>query len=341
MINMGNNLALNADITASSYVDPYTPGRAANGITDDPTSRWLCGVLPGWLQFDLGVPSWVGQWSVKSMGKDAGWPDNYCMIMLQLESSNDGAQWTTVDAVTDNNSEMYTRVLANPVFARYFRLYVPSEGGIQANKTVASVMELELIEADVSLLTSLAIKDKNGNTVTLTPVFDSDTLSYTANVGFDSDQITVIPVASKTTAAVTVNGQTLVEGKASVNVNTGSNGVEIKVVSAGGNIVTYQVAVTRASSPYLSSVKLVGIRFSGFVKTTYSYNLSVSTLVSTAVTLTTEDPEAAAVISLNGIVYNSGQTIPLINGKNPINIVVTSKTGVDSRTYVFNINKSI
>ena len=341
MINMGNNLALNANITASSYVDPYTPGRAANGIINDPTSRWLCGGLPGWLQFDLQVPCWVGQWTVKNMGEDAGWPDNYCMIMFRLESSSDGSYWTTVDTVTENNSEICTRVLASPVFARYFRLYIPSGGGIQANKSVASIMELELIEADVTVLTSLVIKDKNGSAVTLTPVFHSDTLSYTANVGFDSDQITVIPVASNTTAAVTVNGQPLADGKASVGVNTGSNGVEIKVVSAGGNIVTYQVAVTRASSPYLSSVKLAGIRFSGFVKTTYSYNLSTSTLVSTAVTPTTEDPEAVSVITLNGTVYNSGQTIPLSNGANPINIVVTSKTGADSRTYVFNVNKSI
>ena len=337
---MGNNLALNADITASSYVDPYTPGRTANGIINDPTSRWLCGNLPGWLQFDLKVPCWVGQWTVKNMGKDAGWPDDYCMIMFQLESSNDGSYWTTVDTVTGNNSEICTHVLASPVFARYFRLYIPSGGGIQANKSVASVMELELIEADVIFLTTLAIKDKNGSTVTMTPVFDTDTLSYTANVGFDSDQITVIPVASNTTATVTVNGQTLVDGKASVGVNTGSDGVEIKVVSAGGNIVTYQVAVTRASSPYLSSVKLAGFRFSAFVKTTYSYNLSTSKLSSTVVTPTTEDPEAVAVISLDSVVYNSGETIPLVNGANPINIVVTSKTGIDSRTYIFNITKN-
>ncbi|NNJ33335.1 hypothetical protein [Lacrimispora defluvii] len=69
---MGKNLALNADITASSYVDPYAPGRAVNGIVSDPTSRWLCAALPGWLRLDLKKSCWVGQWTVKSIGGNAG-----------------------------------------------------------------------------------------------------------------------------------------------------------------------------------------------------------------------------------------------------------------------------
>ncbi len=337
---MGINLALNADITASSYVDPYAPGRAVNGIVSDPTSRWLCAALPGWLRLDLKKSCWVGQWTVKSIGSNAGWPDNYCMTSFRLESSLNGTNWTTVDSVTGNTNNTCTRVLVNPVYARYFRLFVPGEGGLQANKSAASVMELELIETDVAVLTSLEIKDKEEHTAVLTPVFHSDTLSYTSDVGYDSDRITVIPVASKTTAAITVNGQALTEGKASVNMINGSNRVEIKVTSAGGCTVVYQVSVTRASSPYLASVKLTGFRMSGFVKTTYNYSLSTKSLASTVVTPTAEDTEAAVAISLDDVVYNSGESIPLNEGLNPINIKVTSKTGVDSRIYVFNITKS-
>jgi hypothetical protein len=339
---MGINLALNADITASSYVDPYAPGRAVNGVVSDPTSRWLCAYLPGWLRLDLKKSCWVGQWTVKSIGNNAGWAENYCMTTFQLESSLDGTNWTKLDSVTGNTNNIFTHVLPNPVCARYFRLYVPNDGGLQANKSAASVMELELIEADVAVLTSLEIKDKEEHAIALTPVFRSDTLSYTSNVGYDSDRITVIPVASKTTAAITVNGKGLIEGKASVDMISGSNSVEIKVTSADGYKVTYMVTVTRASSPYLTSVKFTGIRFSGFIKTTYTYNLSAgSTLTSTAVTPTAEDPAAAVVITLNGVVYNSGQSIPLSNGMNSINLVVTSKTGADNRTYVFNVNKNI
>nr|WP_288826281.1 cadherin-like beta sandwich domain-containing protein [uncultured Clostridium sp.] len=337
---MGINLALNADITASSYVDPYAPGRAVNGIVSDPTSRWLCAPLPGWLRLDLKKSCWVGQWTVKSIGSYAGWPDDYCMTSFRLESSLNGTNWTTVDSVTSNTKNTCTRVLVNPVCARYFRLFVPGNGGLQANKSAASVMELELIETDVAVLTSLEIKDKEEHTAVLTPVFHSDTLSYTSNVGYDSDRITVIPVASKTTAAITVNGQALTEGKASVEMNDGLNRVEIKVTSAGGYTVVYQVSVTRASSPYLTSVKLTGFRMSGFVKTTYNYSLSTKSLASTVVTPTAEDTEAAVAISLDDVVYNSGESIPLNEGLNPINIKVTSKTGVDSRIYVFNITKS-
>ncbi|NNJ33127.1 hypothetical protein G9470_25565 [Bacteroides xylanolyticus] len=262
------------------------------------------------------------------------------MTSFRLESSLNGTNWTTVDSVTSNTNNTCTRVLVNPVYARYFRLFVPGEGGLQANRSAASVMELELIETDVAVLTSLEIKDKEELTAVLTPVFHSDTLSYTSNVGYDSDRITVIPVASKTTAAITVNGQALTEGKASVDLINGSNRVEIKVTSVDGYKVTYVITVTRASSPYLTTVKFTGIRFAGFVKTTYNYNLSAGTHTSTAVTPTAEDPQAAVVITLNGVIYNSGQSIPLLDGMNPINLVVSSKTGVDNRTYVFNINKT-
>lgn len=337
---MGINLALNADITASSYVDPYAPGRAVNEIVSDPTSRWLCAALPGWLRLDLKKFCWVGLWTLKSIGGNAGWPDNYCMTSFRLESSLDGTNWTTVDSVNGNTNNTYTRALVNPVYARYFRVFVPTEGGLQANKSAASVMELELIETDVAVLTSLVIKDKEEHTTVLAPVFNSDTLSYTSNVGYDSDRITVIPVASKTTAAITVNGQALTEGKASVDMINGSNRVEIKVTSADGYKVTYVVTVTRASSPYLTSVKLTGFRVTGFTKTTYSYSYSTKTLSSTAVTPTPEDPGADVIITLNGTIYTSGQTILLNNGINPINIVVTSKTGVDNRVYVFSVTKN-
>ncbi|WP_349666732.1 cadherin-like beta sandwich domain-containing protein [Lacrimispora sp.] len=337
---MGKNLALNADITASSYIDPYEPGRAVNGIVSDPTSRWLCASLPGWLRLDLNKSCWIGQWTVKSLGGYAGWPINYCMTSFSLEKSVDGTNWIAVDTVTGNTNNVCTRVLTSPVYARYFRLFVPNYGGLQANKSAASVMELELIEIDVDVLTSLVIKDKEEHTALLNPVFRSDILSYTSNVGYDSDCITVIPVASKTTASITVNGQELIGGKASVSMTGGLNNVEIKVTSAGGYAVTYVVTVTRASSPYLVSVAMTGFRIPSFSKTTYSYNLTTRNLASTKVTPTPEDPEGVVVISLNGTTFNSGQEIPLSKGLNPIEIVVASKTGSDSRTYIFNINKT-
>ncbi|PPK83553.1 cadherin-like protein [Lacrimispora xylanisolvens] len=337
---MGKNLALNADITASSYVDPYEPGRAVNGIVSDPTSRWLCAALPGWLRLDLNKSCWIGEWTVKSISGYAGWPADYRMTSFSLERSIDGTNWITVDSVTSNTYNVCTRVLASPVYARYFRLFVPNNGGLQANKSAASVMELELVETEVDVLTSLVIKDKEEHTALLTPAFHPDTLSYTSNVGYDSDCITVIPVASKTTAAITVNGQELIGGKASVAMTSGLNNVEIKVTSAVGYTVTYMVTVTRASSPYLASVTMTGFRIPGFSKTTYSYNLTTRNLASTKVTPTPEDQEAVVIISLNGTTFNSGQAISLIKGLNPIKIVVASKTGFDSRTYIFNINKT-
>ena len=142
---MGDNLALNADATASSYIDPYTPDRAVNGIMNDPTSRWLC-TAPGWLQLDLKRSCWVSQWTLKSMGGNAGWPLNYCVTTFKLMSSQDGSNWNTVDSVSNNENSICMRNLSNPVHARYFRVVV---GGMIVNDSAGSIMELELIEADV------------------------------------------------------------------------------------------------------------------------------------------------------------------------------------------------
>jgi hypothetical protein len=336
---MGANLARTAIVTASSYVDPYTPDRAANGITGDPASRWLCSTLPCWIMLDIREVHWISKWTVKSISGSAGWPNTYRMTAFSLQGSLDGVQWTTVDSVTGNTLNTCTRSLPLPVSARYWRINIPAGGGLEANRGVSSIMDLELIEADAVPLSSLTILDTAGIEVALTPAFTPGTAGYTANVGYDITSVTVKPVAAAPSAVITVNEQPLVDGKAVVTLKAGSiNTINIKVASATGSIL-YFVDATRASSPYLQSV--VGLP-SGtvFNKQVYGYSWSVSARTPT-INLTSTVEDAGATLKLNGNPITSGQqqTVNLNPGSNTITIEVRSRIGNDSRTYTFHVTR--
>lgn len=446
---MGMNLAPYASITCSSCIDPYSPYRTVDGNVSDCTSRWLCGALPGWIIYDLKAPYWIGQWSLRSIGGCAGWPVNYCMTSFTLQYSQTGSSWTNVDSVSNNNSLSYTKTIT-PVNARFWRVYVPSKGGLQANLDAASIMEVQLNQADPTpnTLTSLVLKDANGAAVALDPAFASatinytatvpfsnatvtvtptatdsgavitvnnmvvasgntsqpinltvgaatpiivvvtprvgdpkaytinvvrpdstrltsltvkdnnnaaisldpnfapDTTSYSANIGFDSTAITVTltPTREGVNATITVDGTTVASGTASQPINVpavgGSVSVPVVVSSTGAVSTTYSVNLVKSSSPYLKSVMMSGMRLPAFVKTQYVYNNINTTAANTSVTATSEDAAASVVISLNGTNYASGQSVPLSLGNNAINIKVTSAIGGDTRTYVYNVNKT-
>lgn len=338
---MGTNLALNAIVTASSYIDPYEPKRATNGVVTDQTSRWLCGSLPGWMTLDLGAVYWVKQWNLKSIGGNAGWPVNYCMTNFSLQTSPDGNAWTTVDTVANNTANTCSRNLATPASARYWRLSVPDKGGLTANKDAASVMEIELIQIDPTpnTLSALTITG-NGTAVSTTPAFASSTTSYTASVTYDVASVVVSPTATDPNAVMKVNGTPVARGgNATVPLNVGSNAVTVVVTPTIGDPQTYTVTVTKASSQYLSGFTLkVG---KNLVTYTPSFDRTVTRYTATApagstgivVTPTAEDP--AASINVKGTVVTSGQTVTvaIATGTNAIPMIVTSSIGAITKEY--------
>ncbi|QMV41906.1 S-layer homology domain-containing protein [Cohnella cholangitidis] len=84
---------------------------------------------------------------------------------------------------------------------------------------------------------------------TLSPAFAPGTTSYTASVTNSVYSIAIMPTMANVTATVTVNGQTLTAGAASVGLNVGSNPITIVVTAQNGATKTYTVTVTRASLP--------------------------------------------------------------------------------------------
>ncbi len=324
------NIALNKPATASSYVLPFTPSNAVDGALT-PLKRWVCNTVPGWLMVDLGQPVWINRWVVKHAAM-AGFPSpNYNDQSYKLQGSNDNGTWSDIDSVT-NNSQNYTDRTFFPVYYRYVRVFV--DYGLRINKNLASIEELEIYEAPNPYLRSLTLSSGS-----LNPAFSSPVFSYTANVGFETGSITVTPTVDDAGSTVKVNGVPNPSGQASaaITLNVGVNKVDVEVTAVSGLKQVYTVAVTRASSPYLTGISFSnGALVGPFVKTNLAYNAGIGYDGATiTVTPTAEDSRAG--ITVNGAAVASGQPsgpISMNIGINPvITIAVTSKDGMDSRIY--------
>ena len=101
-------------------------------------------------------------------------------------------------------------------------------------------------------LRNLALEGATGSEpVALSPVFDSDTETYTSAVANRIDAVTL--TATKTdanaTVAITNDGDTSTPGTAELNLTVGSNTMTVTVTAESGATKTYTITVTRASAP--------------------------------------------------------------------------------------------
>ena len=91
---------------------------------------------------------------------------------------------------------------------------------------------------------------------TLTPVFASGTLSYTADVSFSVTQVTVTATASQNGSTLTINGTATNSGvpSAPIALIVGDTDSTVVVTASDGTTVqTYRVVVTRPSTTLCSS----------------------------------------------------------------------------------------
>lgn len=328
------NVALNKNAISSEYIAPFTAQKAVDGKIL-PVNRWLCKTVPGWMMVDLGAYYWINRWVVKHMGQ-VGWPPAYNMTDFKLQKSMDGVNWSDVDIVVNNTSSNTDRSVS-PFKARYLRVYVTK--GLNINNKAASIVEFEAYEIPPSspYLSNLIL-----NNGTLTEPFQSHVYTYNANAVYDVTSTTVTPTGEDAYPTITVNDTVVESGHNSqpIDLSVGKNTITVHVVAgSGGAVQDYTIYMTRASSPYLQSVTMSGVRLPPFVKTNYSYNAN-TTVASTVVTAVAEDDSADVKISLRGASYSSGQTLQLNLGSNEISIRVTAATGEDTRTYTYNINRT-
>lgn len=140
---MSINLALNKPTNQSSFVLPYSGGRAVDGSTA-PISRWLCNNLPCWASVDLGAVFSIDRWVVKHMAVVPGWPaPGYTISDFKLQKSMDNLVWQDVDMVSGNFLSITDRTVPS-FLARYVRVFVTA--GLQINPQLASIIEFEVYQ---------------------------------------------------------------------------------------------------------------------------------------------------------------------------------------------------
>ncbi len=127
-VNTDGNLApLYSRVTASTIDTIYGPEEAIDG-------KWRAGHgyegwsseigNPQWMMLEYDTPITFDRWIVRNDA--AARPNNtqYNTSDCELQISDDGKQWQTIDTVKDNTENVIDRMLSRPYTTRFIRLFV-------------------------------------------------------------------------------------------------------------------------------------------------------------------------------------------------------------------------
>ena len=180
---------------------------------------------------------------------------------------------------------------------------------------------------------------------TLSPQFSSSDITYTASVDNSVTQVTVTPTASDSSAAITVNGNTVISGNdyILIGLNVGEpNTVTVIVTAQDSTTKTYTITLTRAA-PLSDNADLGGLTISSgtlspqFSSSDITYTASVDNSV-TQVTVTPTASDSSAAITVNGNDVTSGTghivTGLTVDEPNTVTVIVTAQ---DSTTKIYTI----
>lgn len=188
------NLVPGARVSASGSpcAPTETATHAANGTyTGGLSDKWCCWDSgPKWLAVAFEKPQSVGRWIVYHAGagsENAGWNTRD----FQLQVSDDGNSWKTVDSVSGNRENVTDRNIAPSATGRYFRLYITNAG---ADDT-ARIYDFQLFDAipaksaEVASTKVTAVTEIRPSDETATPA-DRTSVSPTTPLERESDTTT-------------------------------------------------------------------------------------------------------------------------------------------------------
>ncbi|HEY8780362.1 MAG TPA: cadherin-like beta sandwich domain-containing protein [Mucilaginibacter sp.] len=217
-------------------------------------------------------------------------------------------------------------------------IMVTAQDGITTDKYILTVFRTPSSNANLSNLSL--------SSGSLSPLFASGTVSYTASVANTISSITIDPKTSDVNATLTINGAKLSFGATwwPVALAVGNNTITTVVTAQDGKTTKiYTVTVFRApsSNANLSNLMVSGASLSPvFASATTSYKTSVS---SPSVTITPVVSDTTAIAAVNGIALPPGTTsgpIALKVGNNTINIIVTAQDGKTTMAYTLTVKRS-
>ncbi|MEB0302202.1 MBG domain-containing protein, partial [Mucilaginibacter sp. 5C4] len=214
---------------------------------------------------------------------------------------------------------------------------------IAQDRTVSEIYTLNVKRA---LSTNNKLSNVTLSTGSLSPVFSTDVLNYTANVASNIVSIDVQGFVADTTARYKVNGSVLADRYQpyTVALTGGQNTITLQVTAKNGDVREYRVVINKALSTNatlanltVNSVQLIPI----FAPNVTDYNQTIP-FSRTSVNITPTAETAGTTISINGTPVVSGNNIniPIVVGTNTISVVSTAEDGSTTKTYTLNINRT-
>ncbi|SDE51502.1 gliding motility-associated C-terminal domain-containing protein [Mucilaginibacter pineti] len=219
----------------------------------------------------------------------------------------------------------------------YFTIVITAQDGTTTQNYLVTVNRAFSTN---TLLTNITLSG-----VTLNPVFDSNTTTYTASVGNLVDGTD----ATATTADVDASAQ-LGPVKLSattpyhLTLNVGDNPINVDGVAQNGDIKHYYITVTRAASSdaSLASLNTTVLTFNEpFSSTTYNYTATVANNVA-QFNFAPVATNNAATITFNGNPVTYYGVTPTLNyGVNTYSIIVKSEDGTATNTYTITVTRTL
>ena len=263
----------------------------------------------------------------------------------------------TLTATTADANATVT-VAGNPVTSGSASLPITLNPGPNSIDVVVTAQDNTTIKTYTVTVTQAAALSNNANLGNLTissgslvPAFAPATIGYTDSVSSATASVMLTPTTADANAKVTVAGNPVTSGSASLPIalNPGPNAISV-VVTAQDNttIKTYTVTVTRAAAlsnnANLSNLAVsVGSLSPGFAASTLIYTDAVSNATaSVTVTPTTADVNAKVTVAGNPVTSGSASLpIALNSGANAINVVVTAQDNTTIKTYTVTVNRAV
>lgn len=175
----------NATATAASSNPAHLPADATNSSGNN---DWWAANIQGesWLQLDLKHVYSINRWYVKHFGAFSNIDSSFDALNtkdFKLQSSMDGNQWTDIDIVSNNTSDVTDRYIA-PFSARYVRIYIinPTQNTANTQYSCAAIVDFYVYAADLGISSVNKPVDK---TYSKDEVLSFD-VNYTADVIVDT-----------------------------------------------------------------------------------------------------------------------------------------------------------
>ena len=282
-----------------------------------------------------------------------------------VDTSATTATWTDVpdgaDADTDTSDETTFTVTGLTNGMQYaFQVRAWNSGAGPPTTTDTATPTGPSTDATLS-----ALALSNGSDITLSPLFASGTMSYTASVASGVDEITITPTVNESNATVQYQDNSDMDitdaddakSGHQVSLDVGPNTIKVKVTAEDGTTTeTYTVVVTRAEPDSTDATLSALVLSNGspitltpsFASDIMSYTASVPNGVD-EITITPTVNESNATVQYQDSSdmditdaddAKSGHQVPLdVVGENTIKVKVTAEDRTTTETYTVTVTR--